>query len=128
MADPGKAQNEYNPGHSLRITHYLDLDGRIDLVGESQLLQDEESVLEEQSLGYIERDQQGTASSYNYNYWASPVSNARSANNAAYLIRNVLIDGTDVSKPGPLVFNHQYHFADGTYSGAKRISTYWLNK
>ena len=127
ITDAGKTQNEYNPGHSLRITHYLDLDGVVDLVGESQLVQDEGSILEENSSGYIERDQQGTASSYNYNYWSSPVSPTGSSNNSPYTVETVLRDGTNSANPIPLVFNYQYHFADWAYSGAKRISTFWLH-
>src|SRR5690606_3607491 len=51
VTDPTAPQNEYNWGIGLRLTHYLYLDGKIDLVGESQLLQDEGSILEEKSLG-----------------------------------------------------------------------------
>ncbi len=124
--DPNHHQDEYNPGHALRVTHYLKLNSFLDLVGESQLLQDEGSILEETSTGYLERDQQGTASSYNYNYWSSPVSPRGGANNSPYTIKSVLRDGTDPENPGSLIFNYQYHWADHTYTGNKRISTYWL--
>ncbi|MFD0976415.1 LamG-like jellyroll fold domain-containing protein [Salinimicrobium gaetbulicola] len=126
--NPNQAFTEYNGGHSLRVTHYLKLNGAIDLVGESQLLQDEGSILEETSSGYIERDQQGTASSFNYNYWSSPVSPRGGANNADYTVASVLRDGTDHTNPGPIDFNYQYHYADWGYTGPKRISTYWLYK
>tara|TARA_R110002049_G_scaffold302258_1_gene494989 strand:- start:60966 stop:66419 length:5454 start_codon:yes stop_codon:yes gene_type:complete len=53
---------------------YLDLNGLIDLEGESQLVQTEGSVLRQESSGALERDQQGTSNTYIYNYWASPVS------------------------------------------------------
>ncbi len=61
-------------GNELFISHYLKLNGAIDLNGESQLVQPEGSILEETSTGYLDRDQQGTANSFNYNYWTSPVS------------------------------------------------------
>jgi hypothetical protein len=64
---------EDNTGHALTVSHYLEIDGIIDLVGESQLIQTEGSVLDADSGGYIERDQQGTANGYNYNYWSSSV-------------------------------------------------------
>ncbi|WP_157514466.1 LamG-like jellyroll fold domain-containing protein, partial [Mangrovimonas sp. TPBH4] len=60
-------QDETNSGHSLWVTNYLKLDGQIDLIGESQLVQKRyntnqlnESILEPTSSGFIERDQQGT--------------------------------------------------------------------
>src|SRR5690606_37819029 len=38
-----KANQATMPGQSLTLTHYLELNGNIDLIGESQLLQDEGS-------------------------------------------------------------------------------------
>ncbi|WP_053990259.1 LamG-like jellyroll fold domain-containing protein [Mangrovimonas sp. TPBH4] len=100
IADTSTPQDETNHGQGLRITHYLKLDGSIDLVGESQLIQDEGSILEEASSGYIERDQQGTSNLYNYNYWCSPVSPQNStANNTTYTVANVLMDGTNTDIP-----------------------------
>lgn len=129
IVDPNRlADNEYNRGQYLRITHYLDLDGVIDLTGESQLLQDEGSILEEESSGYIERDQQGTASSYNYNYWSSPVSLQGNPNNSDYNVKGVLRDGTDPDNPAPINFNYQYHFADHYNEELEtRISTFWIH-
>ncbi|HEY9169554.1 MAG TPA: LamG-like jellyroll fold domain-containing protein [Lutibacter sp.] len=112
-------------GQSLRITHYLKLDGVIDLEGESQLLQDTGSDLF--GTGTIEKDQQGTANSFNYNYWSSPVS---SNPNGTFTIKGVLNDGTDASIPnknGIISFHTPYTWADNAYSGAIRISSYWLH-
>jgi hypothetical protein len=104
-------QDETNTGHGLWVTHYLDLDGSIDLIGESQLVQKRyfanqvnESLLEVDSEGFLERDQQGTVNFYNYNYWASPVSGwpNTSANNADYSILSVLRDGSDSNNPLPI--------------------------
>ncbi|MCH4821721.1 T9SS type A sorting domain-containing protein [Gramella lutea] len=112
-------------GNGLTITHYLKLDGVIDLNGESQLVQIEGSELASQSSGYIEIDQQGTANSFNYNYWTPPVSLTGSTNNSGFKIDEILMDGTNATPQG-INFNYQFHWADGNYSGNKRISTYWL--
>ena len=100
-------QDETNPGHGLWVTHYLDLDGVIDLVGESQLVQKRytpsqfyESILDANSSGHLERDQQGTANLFNYNYWSSPVSAINpSANNSPYSVGSILRDGTNSASP-----------------------------
>jgi hypothetical protein len=74
---------------------YLKLDGKIDLVGMSQLVQTAESDLDVTSAGSIERDQQGQSNKYNYNYWSSPVSPINTtANNTNYSITGVIYDGT----------------------------------
>ena len=52
----------------LRLTNILTLNGKIDLEGESQLLQDTGSVFDIASTGSIEIDQQGTGNSFRYNY------------------------------------------------------------
>ena len=75
MTNPSQGQDDNNSGQGLWITHYLKLDGFIDLVGKSQLLQKKynstqigESVLDVTSSGYIERDQKGQPNKFNYNY------------------------------------------------------------
>ncbi|UJH91062.1 T9SS type A sorting domain-containing protein [Antarcticibacterium sp. 1MA-6-2] len=146
IANPGEALNEKNSGQSLTITHYLQLNGSIDLVGESQLLQTDIlsrediepedtalpqsiiSVLAESSSGFIERDQQGTANSYNYNYWSSPVSLRGTPNNSTYTIASVMLDGTNSSTPKGLSFGGPYWFADGAFTTPRKVSNYWLNK
>ena len=128
---------ENNSGQSLRVTQYLELDGVIDLVGESQLLQDEGSILDQDSGGYVERDQQGTANSFNYNYWSSSVGlitpsgigqrgNGTASTNASHKLSDVLKDGTNADSPGIISFGTPYTWADNAYTGAKRISAYWL--
>ena len=73
-----------NTGYALTVSHYLNLDGTIDLEGESQLIQTTDSDLDPTSNGTLERDQQGNANAYLYNYWSSPVgfSNNTTNNNA----------------------------------------------
>jgi hypothetical protein len=140
-------QDETNDGQGLWITHYLKLDGMIDLVGESQLLQKRygyydaadnkfdnyittqfsESIFAETSSGSIERDQQGKQNSYNYNYWSSPVSIINpTANNLDYSVSAVLRDGLDSSKPEPIVFGNGAYFADGALTSPIKISNRWI--
>ncbi|MFV8226812.1 T9SS type A sorting domain-containing protein [Christiangramia aquimixticola] len=102
-----------NPSNPLRITHYLLLNGNIDLEGESQLLQDHGSILANQSDGWIEIDQKGKKSSYNYNYWTSPVSNQGSNNNSGFQLINVLFDGSDPDNPTKIIWKRGYYDADG---------------
>ncbi|MDG5493183.1 LamG-like jellyroll fold domain-containing protein, partial [Psychroserpens sp. SPM9] len=125
ITDPGTAQDETNDGQSLRITHYLKLDGNIDLFGESQLLQDEGSVLDVTSAGQLERDQQGTSNLYNYNYWSSPVSTINvTSNNTPYNVNGILRDGSNSSNP--LVFQWTgAHDANGSTTPIT-MSNYWL--
>ncbi|WP_273301113.1 LamG-like jellyroll fold domain-containing protein, partial [Zunongwangia profunda] len=114
-------------GNPLIVTDYLKLDGIIDLNGESQLIQTEGSVLDPNSSGSIQKDQQGTANSYNYNYWSSPVST--NSINSGFTIGEILKDGTDPDNIQEISFNRQHTWADSrNYTGPKRISTYWLNR
>lgn len=79
-------------GQSLRVTDYLKIDGNntvLDLVGESQLLQDMGSMVDYAGTGKLHRDQQGTSNLYNYNYWGSPVS----LNGSDFNIGSILYDG-----------------------------------
>ena len=88
-----------NNDNPLRVTHYLLLNGNMDLVGESQLLQDHGSILDNSSGGWLQRDQQGKRLSFNYNYWSSPVNNQGSHNNSGYTVGGVLLDGTTPGNP-----------------------------
>jgi len=119
--------NGKGSGNGLSISHYLRINGIINLEGESQLIQSEGSVLDEASSGYIDVDQQGTANSFNYNYWTSPVSLSGQNSNSGYTIKDVLKDATNPSTPQNINFDYQFHWADGNYTGNKRISSYWLH-
>ncbi len=93
----------------LTVTHYLELNGIIDLEGESQLIQSDKSVLTVGANGKLERDQQGTSDLYTYNYWSSPVGVVNSmATNDTYKYRftvpDVLRDGTNPASPGTINF------------------------
>lgn len=123
IATPG-INDEDNPGQLLRVTHYLLLHGNIDLVGKSQLLQDEGSELDNNSQGWLEIDQEGTKSSYNYNYWSSPVSVQKQNNNSGYSVGAIL-----VNPKGSLTFSANPYAADNIPVNANNIvvSSYWLN-
>ena len=105
---------------------YLELNGTLDLQDDSQLIQTKDSDLVTSDEGKLLRRQEGTASAYWYNYWASPVgekgvtslinNNAatNNPNNSPFSL-NLLKDDTG--------FNAQ--FTSG-YTGNGNISTYWL--
>ncbi|RIA08896.1 HYR domain-containing protein [Flavobacteriaceae bacterium MAR_2010_72] len=92
-------------GQSLRVAKYLKIDGMIDLVGESQLLQDIGSMLDNTGIGSLQRDQQGTSNLYNYNYWGSPVNQ----NGSNYTVKGVLNDGTNPNNPLNLQWTSNYN-------------------
>ncbi|WP_179334531.1 LamG-like jellyroll fold domain-containing protein [Winogradskyella costae] len=112
-------------GNGLAITHLLSLTGTIDLNGESQLIQTLESDLEVIANGKIERDQQGTADTYTYNYWSSPVRRVNSEVEN-FRVMDVLKDGTDPSTPEDI------QFLSSGYNGAAthpiKIADYWIWK
>ncbi|TXE20309.1 DUF3494 domain-containing protein [Psychroserpens burtonensis] len=110
--------------NSLRVTTNLKLNGKIDLEGNSQLLQDTGSVFNVASSGAIEIDQQGSGNSFRYNYWSSPV-NSRGT---AFTIGEVLRGGTDTNNMIEIDFGSNYTYADGTTSLPIKLSTYWMYK
>jgi hypothetical protein len=140
MSDPNDAQNETNSGQSLTISHYLELDGVIDLVGESQLIQTEGSIVDADSGGYIERDQQGTANGFNYNYWSSSVGPIRgniatrgtgvSSSNPNHTIAGILNDGTNSGIYQSILFNTSPNGSGSIPPPGfvRTISTNWLYK
>jgi len=114
-------------GNAMTLTHYLTIgksqpNAKIDLEGESQLIQSIDSDFEPASMGTLERDQQGTADTYTYNYWSSPVGFINSTtNNDAYKVADILFDGTE-----PVNFlNSGYNGNSGSPIG---IADYWIWK
>ena len=110
----------------LKNNWYLKLDGTIDLQNKSQLLQTASSILDITSAGKIEREQQGIANLYNYNYWSSPVSTINnSSNNNGFSLVNVFKDASNSSSLQNINWV-------GGYNGAQTlplsISSYWLYK
>lgn len=89
IMESGSTLNVLN-NSELNVSWYLELDGKIDLEDDSQLVQGSESTLEATSSGTLQKDQQGTADTYTYNYWSSPVGvSNNSSNNNAYKLPDV---------------------------------------
>lgn len=115
----------------LTITNYFKLNGILDLKDKSQLIQTKESILDEESKGTLERDQQGTGNTYSYNYWSSPVSiSGQNSLNYGYTVESVMMDGTISSSPKYLNFTSP-DIANGspaTNNQAATISSKWMYK
>ncbi|RYH72181.1 HYR domain-containing protein [Flavobacteriaceae bacterium 144Ye] len=109
----------------LNVSKYLKIDGVLDLVGESQLLQPNNSIVDYTGSGRLERDQEGTSNLYNYNYWGSPVSTLGASNSRTYAIGSILYDGNNpvswttgydangATNPVTLSSNWLYNFLNG---------------
>lgn len=109
----------------LEVSHYLKLDGKIDLVGMSQLIQSFNSDLDQTSSGSLERDQQGTKNMFNYNYWSSPVGAINnSTNNNAFTVAGVMKDGT-TSTPQNITWTSGLN---GSPTSPITLSNYWIFK
>ncbi|WP_046746061.1 LamG-like jellyroll fold domain-containing protein [Kordia zhangzhouensis] len=127
-----------NAGVKLEVTNnvelsnswYLNLDGEIDLQGESQLVQTSSSTIVAGANGKLERDQQGTINLYTYNYWSSPVHsnnpNALIDGDETYTLQNVLMDGTDASNPVAINFVSGLN-GNGTTTPIQ-LAEYWIWK
>lgn len=110
----------------IEVSSYLKLDGKIDLVGRSQLVQTTESDLDPTSSGSIERDQQGQTNKFNYNYWSSPVGPINAVtNNNSYNVDSVFKDGTNPANPNNINWIGGYNGAPGTPISLAR---YWIYK
>ncbi|GEC73741.1 Por secretion system C-terminal sorting domain-containing protein [Flavobacterium flevense] len=114
-----------NNDSKIEISSYLKLNGKIDLVGKSQLIQTMDSDLEVSSSGSIERDQQGQSNLFNYNYWSAPVGAiSTTANNVNYSVGSVMKDGT-TSTPQNIQWIGGYN---GSPTTPISIARYWLYK
>jgi hypothetical protein len=111
----------------LKNTNYVKLDGKLDLEGESQFIQTENSDLDATSSGVLERDQQGTQDLYTYNYWSSPVGVGNTiTNNNSYTVPDVLKDGTNAANP--VAINFITNGYDGALGTPISIADYWIWK
>lgn len=119
--------HDTNKGFGLTVSHYLNLDGKIDLEGESQLIQTLDSDLEVASSGTLEKDQQGTKDLFTYNYWSSPVGISNiTTNNNSYTLPDILLDGTNPASP--IAINFLTSGYDGTSGSPIGIADYWIWK
>ncbi|WP_298556255.1 LamG-like jellyroll fold domain-containing protein [uncultured Algibacter sp.] len=79
-----------NQNVALINSWYLLLDGIIDLEGKSQLVQTENSTLDKISSGILEKNLQGTADNFTYNYWSSPVGKINNSTiNNCYTVKDI---------------------------------------
>jgi len=109
--------------------------GDLRLTGEAQLLQKGSAPNPVGGTGVLMRDQQGTKSSYHYNYWSPPVT---PLGGTTYTIAGVLRDGSGVTTANQFTatafnkiaidFGVGYDFADGPLSSPIKISERWLHK
>ncbi len=114
---------------SVENNWFLNLNGKIDLQNDSQLIQTINSTLNPTSTGSIERDQQGTQNSFTYNYFASPVgSQNNTTNNNDYTIASVLRDASNPNSLQNLDFGNSFFYADGVVTSPKKLSSYWMWK
>jgi len=126
LVDSG-SELEIQNDQLLQNTSYLKLDGQLDLVGESQLIQTTNSDLDVTSAGYLERDQQGQSSIYSYNFWSSPVNPVNAtANNTDYSIAGILKDGTTAATPQTITFDTGGY--DGVAGAPMTLADYWIFK
>lgn len=105
----------------IEISGALLLNGLIDLNNEAQLIQIEGSTYDTNSTGTIEIDQQGTANTYSYNYWGSPVgsSSVSGTSTYSYILDDVLYNGdTKIQWTSEL---------DGS-TNPVTLATKWVNK
>jgi hypothetical protein len=109
-------------GNGLTVSHYMNLTGKINLEGESQLIQNPDSDLDVAMSGTLERHQQASADTYTYKYWSSPVGKIDIAkNDYKYTVQDIMFDET-----GPI------NFITAGYNGAATtpigIADYWIWK
>ncbi|MFD1063593.1 LamG-like jellyroll fold domain-containing protein [Winogradskyella litorisediminis] len=119
--------NTSKTGFGYTVTHYLEMSGKFDLEGESQLIQTLGSDLILGPSAELEKDQQGTVNTYHYNYWSSPVGETSIApasinpNRHSYSVTDVMRDGTNA-------VNFSSSGYDGAATNPVTIADYWIWK
>ena len=126
VIDTGKTLTVAGGDYAVENTFYLELNGTIDLEGDSQLIQTDKSDLVTSADGKILRRQEGEASPYRYNYWSSPVGTPGATslidNNASTNNPNNSGFSLDMLKYNTGL---DCQFTSG-HTGNGTISTYWL--
>ncbi|WP_282136593.1 choice-of-anchor D domain-containing protein [Seonamhaeicola maritimus] len=121
----------------LNVSWYLELNGFIDLDGESQLVQGPDSSLSVGTNGKLEGDQQGTRDLFTYNYWCSPVGvsdppadSNPNPNRFGFTLQDILNDGAIDTNPLAITFlGSGYNGSPGTPGTvAASIADYWVWK
>ena len=123
-----EGDNLTNEGYGYTVTHYLEISGKVDLEGESQLIQTTDSDLLLGASGELEKDQQGTADTFHYNYWSSPIGETSIApastnpNRYSYSVSDIMYDGTNLVN-----FSGTGYDGDATTTPVT-IADYWIWK
>lgn len=112
----------------IQIAGTLLLNGKLDLQGEAQLIQNTGSTIDIASTGFIERDQQGQGNRYRYHDWSSPVIKTGTTAGTPYTVADVLRDGTDPDNPKTIDFVGGYDGSIPGGSGAIKIANSWIYK
>ncbi|MBI9040832.1 choice-of-anchor D domain-containing protein [Lutibacter sp.] len=125
--NPTSTDSYSGTGNGITVSHYLNLNGKIDLQGESQLIQSTDSDLVAGTNGVLERDQQGVGNKYRYNDWSSPVIKTGATVGSTFTVADVLRDGTNPNAfPLPNIsFVGGY---DGAIGFPLKIAEYWIYK
>lgn len=120
--------NTAKTGFGYTVTHYLEIDGKLNLEGESQLIQTTGSDLILSTSAELEKDQQGTINTYHYNYWSAPVggasidpSNTVNENRYSYAVTDIMLDGASA-------VNFSASGFDGSDGTPVTIADYWIWK
>jgi len=115
-------------GYGYTVTHYFELNGKLDLEGESQFIQNMNSDLFVGTDGELEKDQQGTTNMFHYNYWSAPIgvtsiapTDPVNVNRYSYTVTDVMRDGTS-----PITFSNSGY--DGAPTTPVTIADYWIWK
>ncbi len=117
-----EGQLENVTGNGLNISHYLKLNGQLDLKGESQLLLEQNAELDVNSSGELYKALQGTADQYTYDYWCSPVGKANTtSNNNAFAVKNIIYNNG-------LPINFLTSGYNGSPGSPVGIADYWIWK
>ncbi len=105
---------------------YLELNGTMDLLNDSQLIQTENSDLVTSASGKILRRQEGTSNIYWYNYWSSPVGSLSASTNNN---NNTLFGNTNNTPFTLNMLKDNYGNAiefTNSYNENGKVSTKWL--
>lgn len=94
---------------------YLELNGTLDLEGDSQLTQTVNSELVTSAEGNVRRRQEGNLNYFRYNYWSSPVGDLGTTNANTDFNIDMIKDGD----------GNNIEFTD-EYNENNKISRYWL--
>ncbi len=111
--------------YNLEVTNAVNIaNGKLRLMGESQLVQTHTGVSANTGSGHLLKDQDGAQNAYRYNYWCAPVQNDAGT---VYNVSTVLKDGTtpDQWSPTQVAFTAALN---GTNGNPIALSTRWMWK